>query len=240
MRLIVLGSNSAGNGYILTNGEETLIIEAGMSVDKLKKAIDFNVSSIQGIIISHRHGDHAKHLRKYFSLGAPVFAGGDVLDEFGDQNTVTIQRPLSKVEFGRFKIVAFEVFHDVPTFGFHISHPDTGNILFLTDTYMCEYTFDNLSHILIEANYARDILEKNVLDGKISKYLQQRVWMSHMELETTKGVLKANSLDQVRNIVLIHLSDYNSNEERFVTEVEQLTGLPVYAANPKLELDFAL
>ena len=240
MRLIILGSSSTGNGYILTNGRETLIIEAGVSVTKLKKALDFNVSSIEGILVSHRHGDHSKYLKDYAKLGARVFAPEDVLEKIDRQNTIAIQAPMSKVEFGRFVIVAFAVFHDVPTFGFHVYHPETGNILFLTDTYMCEYTFDNLSHILVEANYAEDILDKNMNAGSINKYLRERVWMSHMELETTKGVLKANDLGQVRNIVLIHLSNDNSDEKRFVSEVEQLTARPVYAAAPGMELDFTL
>ena len=41
------------------------------------------------------------------------------------------------------------------------------------------------------------------------------------------------------NIVLIHLSDGNSDEERFVREVKEITGKPVYAANAGMVLDLS-
>ena len=166
-----------------------------------------------------------------------MFAGDDVIN--GINNAAVIQPPLSKTTMGRFTVVAFNVAHDVPTYGFHIHHPDSGNILFLPDTYLCEYTFPALSHILIEANYAADILAHNAQMGIINKYMRERVWRSHMEIETTKGVLKANDLTMVRNIVLIHLSDHNSDEARFVKEIRATTGRPVYAAKTGMELNFS-
>ena len=60
-----------------------------------------------------------------------------------------------------------------------------------------------------------------------------------MEIEQTKAILAENDLSQVDNIVLIHLSDGNSDEERFVREVRQLTGKPVYAANAGMTLDLS-
>ena len=44
MELKVLGSSSSGNCYILDNGSEALIIEAGIRFMEVKKALDFNIS----------------------------------------------------------------------------------------------------------------------------------------------------------------------------------------------------
>src|SRR5574344_376700 len=65
MKLKVLSSGSAGNCYLLDNGNECLIIEAGVNVIDVKKALDFDISRIAGCIISHEHGDHAKHVRQF-------------------------------------------------------------------------------------------------------------------------------------------------------------------------------
>jgi hypothetical protein len=46
MELRVLGSNSSGNGYILTNGVETLILECGIKFSEVKKSLNFNISTI--------------------------------------------------------------------------------------------------------------------------------------------------------------------------------------------------
>ncbi|HCB45364.1 MAG TPA: MBL fold hydrolase, partial [Algoriphagus sp.] len=59
MKLIVLGSSSAGNCYILQDNQgNSLILEAGVRIKEIKKALDFDISGIQGCLISHRHGDH--------------------------------------------------------------------------------------------------------------------------------------------------------------------------------------
>ena len=131
----------------------------------------------------------------------------------------------------------FEVHHDVPCFGYLINHLAAGRILFLIDTYLCEYTFPDLNHIIIEANYADDILEENILKGLEHPNKRDRLLTSHMELKTTKAVLMAQDLSGVQNIILTHLSDRNSDEERFVDEIKALTGKPVYAAKAGLSID---
>ena len=51
-------------------------------------------------------------------------------------------------------------------------------------------------------------------------------------------MLSANDLSKVNNIVLIHLSDSNSNEKQFVKEVYELTGKNVCAAYNGMEIPF--
>lgn len=55
MVLKCLGSSSAGNCYLLENNEECLVIEAGLPLKEVKKAVDFNVRKINGVVISHGH-----------------------------------------------------------------------------------------------------------------------------------------------------------------------------------------
>jgi len=51
-----------------------------------------------------------------------------------------------------------------------------------------------------------------------------------MSLETCCDMLRANDITAVNNIVLIHLSDTNSDERMFKKEVEDLTGKNVSVA----------
>ena len=43
MELKILGSSSSGNGYILEGETSALIIEAGVPLDKAKKALNFDI-----------------------------------------------------------------------------------------------------------------------------------------------------------------------------------------------------
>jgi phosphoribosyl 1,2-cyclic phosphodiesterase len=95
-----------------------------------------------------------------------------------------------------------------------------------------------LNNILIEANYRFDLLEKNIKAGRIPTILRDRTLQSHMSLETCKEALQANDLSAVNNIVLIHLSDGNSNANEFKQEVYSLTGKSVHVADAGMKLNF--
>lgn len=240
MKLVVLGSSSRGNSYILKGRSETLIIEAGIKLSQVKEALDFDISPVAAVLVSHSHNDHAEFMEQYLQAGIPILAGKETFQSKDLQKYDYLFRevkPGHGYKIGNFKVVGFDLAHDVPCLGYHISHPESGNILFLTDTYYCPYTFQNLNHILIETNYAEDIVERAVLSGSLHPAVRPRLMYTHIELETAKKILKANDLSKVINIILIHLSDGNSNQERFVREIRELTGKAVYAADKGLEIE---
>ena len=55
MKLIVIGSSSSGNGYILKGKNQSLIIECGKPFKEVKKCLNFNTREIVGVVISHAH-----------------------------------------------------------------------------------------------------------------------------------------------------------------------------------------
>jgi hypothetical protein len=57
-----------------------------------------------------------------------------------------------------------------------------------------------------------------------------------MEFETTKSILKNNDLSVCSNIILIHLSDGNSDELLFKNQCQQLTGIPANVAKKGLKI----
>ena len=239
MELKGLNSNSQGNCYLLVGRDEVLIIEAGIKFSEVKKALNYNIGNIVGCLITHEHNDHAGCYLEYLEYGFPVLSPEAVYKNKGNAAILPfakVVQPGKGYKVGNFKVIPFEVQHDVPALGYQIDHPDMGRLIFLTDTFYCEYTFDNVTTWLIEANYADDILDRNIADGRMPPSMRSRLLKSHMELETTKGILRVNDLTNTQNIVLIHLSDGNSDETRFVREIAGLTGKPTIAAKKGVEL----
>jgi len=241
MKLKVIGSSSAGNAYILENDQEALLIECGVQIAKIKQALGYQVRKVAGCIVSHEHKDHCKSVKEILGLGINVYAS------YGTHQAMQTESHHrarfvhdGKVEtIGGFKIKPFNVKHDAAEpFGYLINHAETGVVLFLTDSYYSEYKFSDLNNIIIEANYCQTILDRKVREGLNPKFLRDRVITSHMSLATCKDLLKANDLTQVNNIVLIHLSDGNSNAAQFKKEVGEVTGKPIYIAQPGLNIDF--
>lgn len=242
MRLNVLGSDSNGNCYVLQNDKEALIIEAGVRFSEVKKALKWQLSKVVGAVITHEHNDHAKYVRDFVSNGITVLALPSVFRAKGIDSLSFRKEiePMHGYIVGGFKVFAMPVCHDVPCVGFIIEHEDMGRMLFVTDTMMLEYRVPGLNHILLEANYAEDILDTKIEAGSVPLSMKPRLIHSHMEIETTKGILRANDLSGVNEIVLIHLSNGNSDERRFVREVQETSGKPVYVAVAGLELNLSI
>lgn len=241
MELKVIGTGSTGNAYILSNGDEALLIECGVNIKDIKKALDFDLSKVVGCLVSHEHKDHCKSIEDVMKLGINVYSGPGTLHAC-ELITQTRAKPLKSkqtVKIGNFKVMAFDVKHDaVEPLGFLIEHPDCGKVLFLTDTYYCEYTFKGLNNIIIEANYSKEIIDRKFGSDSGKEFLRNRILKSHFSLANCKDMLSANDLTKVNNIVLIHLSDSNSDEIQFQKEVAELTGKNVTVANNGMKINF--
>ena len=241
MQLQIINSNSAGNAYILSNDKEALLIECGVNWEKIKQAIGYQISKVVGCIISHEHKDHCKSVGNVLGAGINVWATVATHMAMGTDKHHRAKAVKQGYEFklGSFTIKAFEVKHDAADpVGYLISHPDCGTVLFLTDSYYCEYNFKGLNNIIIEANYCQTILDQRVAAGTNPKFLRDRVITSHMSLATCKQTLEAYDLSIVNNIVLIHLSDGNSDAVRFKREVEEATGKTVHVADAGMKISF--
>lgn len=242
MQLTVLGSSSKGNCYILHNESEALVIECGVPFLEVKKALDFNISKIVGALVSHEHGDHSRYVDDFLEARIRVWMSEGTMGKV--RNPYSVFSPLfleagTKQQHRSFTVLPFDVKHDAAEpLGFLIHHPECGTVLFATDTYYLPYTFAGLNNVLIECNYRHDLLEKNIEAGRIPAALRDRTLESHMSFDTCKEALLVNDLSKVNNIVLIHLSDGNSNAEEFRNDIHKATGKTVWVADKGMSIKF--
>lgn len=228
MEIKSLASSSAGNCYLISDGSSSLLIECGIKIKRILEAVD--LSKVNGCLISHEHSDHSiafKDILKY----TYVYASKGTLDFLNNKYKISeIERynegilvPNQKVRIGSFLVVSFETEHDAKEpLGFLIYSTVTNEkLLFATDTYYIRNKFVGLNYIMIECNYATDLI-----DPKISKTERLRLLQSHFELGNVKEFLKANDLSQCHRIYLMHLSARNSDAAMFKREIEATTGIP--------------
>ncbi|MBT9156947.1 MAG: hypothetical protein DDT37_01944 [Firmicutes bacterium] len=137
--------------------------------------------------------------------------------------------PLTELTVGTFKVLPFDVQHDVPALGFLFTSTVTGEkLLYFTDTFYLKYHFQGLTVIAAECNYDRETLRQNVAAGIVPPEQAARLAKSHMSLENLLDMLRANDLARVRQIYLLHMSDNNSDAQRCREAVQKLTGAEVY------------
>lgn len=174
--------------------------------------------------------DHRKYIHEYERAGIQTMKGNEYRDKYEVRHGT----------FGsKYIVYPFEVPHDVPCYGYQIIHPDMGKLIFVTDAMYIEYTFPEVNHIMVEANYSQDILDENVASDEIPQSLRNRIMKSHMSFDTAKGMVKANKSPHLRNVIMCHLSTRNSDKKRFQEEMQEIAGpyCNVAVAKKGLELE---
>lgn len=213
MQFKVLGSGSSGNCYLLEDNNECLIIETGLPYKTVLKALNYNISKVVGVIVSHEHGDHIKYYKDFVKYGIPVYVG---LKPDKDFQGLQIMQPKKAYKVGNFTIQSFDLVHDVPCVGYYIKHRDMGKALYITDTELVKQDFSKLqvNHIFVEANYSKDLIDR----GKPN---WEHVLLGHLELNTTCNFIKHNDSNELMNVVLLHLSNANADDDMFISKAKE-------------------
>ncbi|SET95361.1 Phosphoribosyl 1,2-cyclic phosphodiesterase [Salinibacillus kushneri] len=223
-----LASSSKGNCYHITDGQTPLLLEAGINFREIRKALKFNTSSLAGCLVTHEHGDHTKGIKDVVKAGINVYMSPGTKEALNIEHH-RIKPVEAKKQFQIGTVLPFDVEHDVnEPYGFLLANQAVEKLLFATDTFYIRYKFKGLTHLLLECNYSKDILDEKILEGLVPQMMRKRLIRSHFSLENVKEFLRVNDLTKVEEIHLIHLSDSNSDEERFKREIQELTGKLVY------------
>ena len=216
LNLKIISTGSKGNCYLLSTENETLVLDCGVPIKDIKKALDFNISRICGVLCSHGHQDHCKSEPDFLDMGIQVFKPYDE----------RIACSLS-TKCGPFMVQAFKLPHNGnPNYGFLIT-VEGQKILYMTDFEYCQYTFKNqkINHILIECNY-----QSKYVDRDLPNY--EHKIRGHCELETCKGFVETNKSDSLRTVVLLHMGADTCEPAECVEEMRKIVG-------PNVNVDYA-
>jgi phosphoribosyl 1,2-cyclic phosphodiesterase len=180
------------------------------------------------------HQDHCCAANDIIRQGIPVYLN-EATAESQELSGVHVHIFKEKqFGIGTLIIKPFPLVHDAPNTGFIIYSRKTGRkLVYITDTHYCRFRVPGMTHLMIECNYATDILEENIKAGRIDPSMRMRLLNSHMSLENVKKFLQANDLSKTENLYLIHLSAKNSDEERFKREIQAITGKETYIARTR-------
>lgn len=211
----VIATGSKGNCYLLGNNEETLLIECGVNVSELGKAINYDFDKVKCCLVTHEHNDHAKYCKQLSDRWHTSFAMTKGTNSKVDLKSNLCLLELNKTyTFGNFKVIAFATKHDaVEPCGYLIKHIDMGVMLFMTDTDYITTKFKGVTHIAIECDYDDVLIYSNFVLGKIDNNRYLRTTANHMSIANVNTFLNSNvDISKVKDIILIHNSRENLNK----------------------------
>lgn len=236
LNFISFGSGSSGNCAYLGDGEQGILIDAGVDSDTVVAELrrhGIRMESVKGIILTHDHSDHVRYVyklirkRMYMTLFCTPRVLNGMLRRHSISNRIKdYHRPIYKEHpftVGGFTITAFEVMHDgTDNVGFHIVHgqhtmvvaTDLGCISPRADFYMRQ-----ANYLMVEANYDEGMLAA----GPYPEYLKSRIRSEsgHLDNAVTASYLGQIYSPDLKNIFLCHLSKDNNTPEIALHTVEQ-------------------
>jgi phosphoribosyl 1,2-cyclic phosphodiesterase len=218
MKIKTFQSGSSGNLHLLQHGEKKLLIECGLPFAKIKKYLDFDLN-VDGCLLSHCHMDHAKSANEIMQAGIDLYCSQETADALKlSGHRLKIVKYNEYFRVNGWYVLPLKTKHALGSMAFMIDIEQT-RVLFATDTGSFNYRLNDLTHIMIEANWSDKTASAEYMGGTIGK---------HMSLKAVLNFLAINNLSRVQEIHLIHLSNRHANADYFKTECQKATGKPVY------------
>lgn len=209
VRLRVVKSGSSGNCYVLESGGEVLLLECGVLVGEISKALKYDWGKVAGCVVSHRHGDHVnvKTARALALKGVPVYGREGIFEGMKLDGAGIVEEKLMRVRFdvGGWGVCLYPVPHgECPNAAMLLFAPSGERILFATDLSRLPYVFKGVNYLMVEANYSDDVRMERTMDNEVIRSQS----MYHMEIGETEKAVSAHLSDVLRHVVLLHLSRY--------------------------------
>ncbi len=234
VKFISLASGSSGNCYFLGTDTYGILIDAGIGIRTIKKALkDINVpmDMIRAVFVTHDHADHIKAVGNLGEkLHIPIYTTARIHAGINKSYCMTEKlhtsaRYLEKQEpmiLEDFHIESFEVPHDgTDNVGYCIEIDgkvfsfltDLGEITPIAAKYICK-----ANYLILEANYDEEMLRM----GAYPAYLKERIASrtGHLSNMAAAEFLAENITQHLRYIWLCHLSKDNNHPELAYKTVE--------------------
>lgn len=221
-------TGSTGNAYTIEDAEQKILIDPGIRFKSLQKKTGFTLAMYNFCLLSHEHKDHSKAIDKILSMGIACAMSQGTKEALKlDHPAIRIIQSRKEFVRGNWRILPFLTDHDAAEpLGFLIESPSKKKILFATDTRSINYKFKGVTHFIIECNYEDKMLSEN---HDLTPKIKNRIRQSHFEFNACKKFFANADLSKTEEIHLIHLSNANSDAEKFKKEIAGITGVPVYS-----------
>lgn len=228
IKFLCLGSGSSGNSYLLTNGQTSILIDAGLNMRTMRRSLQmngFNIDDVSAVFVTHDHADHIKAVGNMANdLDTPIYATHEVHLGINRNYCVTSKltekhiRIINKgetVTVGEFQVTAFEVPHDSSDCVGYRVQSEGVTFCLITDagsvTPDIEENVREANYLVLESNHDEEMLAR----GPYPAYLKGRIrsGRGHLSNRECGNLLANQATEKLRHVWLCHLSEENNHPE---------------------------
>lgn len=240
LNMISIGSSSAGNSYLVTDGCTHLLLDVGLSAKRIREGLaqcGIAPQEIRGIFVTHEHLDHVKSIRAVAKTcaEAAVYTSRGTAHacdkfEYVPEKRLHHMASQDRIAVGDISVRAFSLSHDAAEpLGFTFTAGGE-QLTMVTDTGIVtdeiEEEIRTADKLVLEANHEVNILEMGPYPYSVKRrILGDRGHLSNV----ATGVALAKMLTRKRSafadrkgdlgaasprILLAHLSSQNNTPEQ--------------------------
>jgi phosphoribosyl 1,2-cyclic phosphodiesterase len=234
LEVCVLASGSSGNSVYIASPFTRILVDAGLTARQIAlrlEEIGVCPDSINGICVSHEHGDHVAGLRvlqKRHSI--PVYANAGTLNGIkrqpkSDEITARVFQTGASFEIGDLTIEPFSVPHDAyEPVGFRIRTAETC-VGIVTDlgmsTSLIREKLKGCHAIIVESNHDEDLLREAPRPWPLKQRIRSR--QGHLSNIDAARLIADCATETLEHVFLAHLSsDCNTPDTALRTVSAQL------------------
>ncbi len=222
LSVCVLASGSKGNAIYISDGACSILVDAGLSgkaIELRMRERDLDPTTLTAVLVTHEHSDHIQGvgvLSRRYNL--PVYIARNTLKaapQLGKLHEVNHFECGQGFSIGKLSIHPFSTSHDAADpAGFTFQQNGT-KIGVATDlgiaTAMVKEHLKACALLVLEANHDPDML----INGPYPWPLKQRIKgrSGHLSNQDSRVLLNEIQHDQLKHVVLAHLSETNNTPE---------------------------
>ncbi|MGQ1948744.1 MBL fold metallo-hydrolase [Geofilum sp. OHC36d9] len=222
IEMCAIASGSNGNCYYVGNGDEAVLVDAGISRRQVLERMaqrNLNPAKVKAILISHEHADHFRGVRVLSkNLNVPVYITQKSYDKSWGPNRpdqVILFQPGEDIKVGGLLIHSFLKNHDAAEpCSFRIENNGLNVGVFTDIGAPCDNVTSQLAQcqaLFLESNYDEDMLWA----GSYPQHLKTRVAgdKGHLSNAQAFDLLKQHHHPDLKVVFLSHLSGENNRPE---------------------------
>jgi len=224
LRLVFLGSGSAGNATAVSDGRTTVLIDCGFSAREVARRLDqagLAASEVAAILLTHEHIDHVRGVDVFARRHAPgcaIFATAGTRAKAGltgEAFGVSVVRGGDPLRIGTLDVLPFRTSHDAREpvgYRFESSGQAAG---VATDTGVltpeAAEALAGVDILGIESNHDALMLERGPYPGFLKRRIRSHA--GHLSNEDAAAVLECVASNRLRHVFALHRSRTNNTAD---------------------------
>lgn len=231
LSVCVLASGSRGNATYVSDGDTSVLVDAGLSARDISRRLDsrgLNAAKLSAIIVTHEHTDHirgverlCRRFRLPVFLTAGTLAAAPALRELPETCTVVCGRPF---QVGTLTVDPFAISHDARDPAGFIVGANGARIGIATDlgivTAVVREHLRGCGLLVLESNHDPEML----MAGPYPWFLKQRIRgrTGHLSNQESGRLLSEIAHPRLQQVVLAHLSETNNTPAKALAEASRV------------------